>query len=63
MKDGAKSIMQNQLSREDHTIDYAKSPLYQYLKISQSLEFNFSYYPLTADYLCNILVMLQTMYK
>jgi hypothetical protein len=33
MKYSAKSIMQNQLSRHDHAIDYAKSPIYQYLKI------------------------------
>lgn len=35
MKESAKSIMQNQLSRHDHAIDYAKSPIYQYLKISR----------------------------
>jgi hypothetical protein len=28
------TILQNQCSRDDHTIDYAKFPIYQYLKIS-----------------------------
>lgn len=48
MKDRAKSIMQNQLSRDDPYNRLCKIPHMPVPQNFSSLEFNFSYYPLIA---------------